>query len=66
MNFSCVSFMHYLACKFTVLFIVQVLFCFGWQYGSNHCDRSDIHLYYSRSMLSDPWAGLSPVPVSQH
>jgi len=41
-------------------------FWFGWQYGSNHCDRSDIHLYYSHSMLSDPWAGLTPVPVSRH
>lgn len=36
------------------------------QYGSNHSDRSDIHLYYSHSMLTDPWAGLTPVPVSRH
>lgn len=31
----------------------------------NHHDGSDIHLYYNRSMMSDPWAGLTPVPVSR-
>jgi len=68
-NHDAVGLMHF--CKLGRLFLcflftVTITCCFGWQYGNNHCDRSDIHLYYSRSMLNDPWAGLTPVPVSRH